>query len=269
MEVGNMKQYLNLLEQILDEGTKREDRTGTGTISVFGHQMRFNLEEGFPLITTKKVHLRSIIYELLWFLRGDTNIQYLQENGVTIWDEWADVSGDLGPVYGKQWRSFPGKDGKAIDQISWVIEEIKRNPNSRRMVVSAWNPADLEEMALPPCHLIFQFYVSDGKLSCQLYQRSADTFLGVPFNIASYALLTHMVAQVTGLKVGEFVHTLGDAHIYLNHIEQVNEQIQRVPYPLPKLQLNPAIGSIFDFTYDDFRLVDYQAHPHIKGAVSV
>jgi thymidylate synthase len=264
-----MKQYLSLLERILDEGEKREDRTGTGTISVFGHQMRFNLEEGFPLITTKKVHLRSIIYELLWFLRGDTNIQYLQENGVTIWDEWADVSGNLGPVYGKQWRSFPGKDGKTIDQISWVIEEIKRNPNSRRMIVSAWNPADLEEMALPPCHLLFQFYVSDGKLSCQLYQRSADTFLGVPFNIASYALLTHMVAQVTGLKAGEFIHTLGDAHIYLNHIEQVKEQIKRVPYPLPKLQLNPAISSIFGFTYDDFRLVDYQAHPHIKGAVSV
>jgi thymidylate synthase len=264
-----MKQYLSLLERILDEGKKREDRTGTGTISVFGHQMRFNLEEGFPLITTKKVHLRSIIYELLWFLRGDTNIQYLQENGVTIWDEWADVSGDLGPVYGKQWRSFPGKDGKAIDQISWVIEEIKRNPNSRRLIVSAWNPADIEDMALPPCHLLFQFYVSNGKLSCQLYQRSADTFLGVPFNIASYALLTHMVAQVTGLQAGEFVHTLGDAHIYLNHIKQVKEQIQRVPYPLPKLQLNPAIESIFDFSYDDFRIVDYQAYPHIKGAVSV
>lgn len=264
-----MKQYLELLNKILTEGEKREDRTGTGTISVFGHQMRFNLANGFPLITTKKVHLRSIIYELLWFLRGDTNIRYLNEHGVTIWDEWADESGNLGPIYGKQWRSFPSKDGKTIDQISWVIDEIKRNPDSRRLVVSAWNPADLAEMALPPCHLLFQFYVANGKLSCQLYQRSADTFLGVPFNIASYALLTHMIAQVTGLEVGEFIHTLGDAHIYLNHMDQVKEQLKRQPYPLPKLHLNKKVDSIFAFTYDDFSIIDYEAHPHIKGAVSV
>lgn len=264
-----MKQYLNLLNRILTEGEKREDRTGTGTISVFGHQMRFHLQEGFPLVTTKKTHIRSIIYELLWFLKGETNIKFLVDNGVSIWNEWADENGELGPVYGTQWRSFPGRDGKTIDQISWVIEEMKRNPNSRRLVVSAWNPGDLEQMALPPCHLLFQFYVSNGKLSCQLYQRSADTFLGVPFNIASYALLTHMVAQVTGLQVGDFVHTIGDAHIYLNHLEQVQEQLKRTPFPLPKLRLNPAVDSIFDFTYDDFSIIGYQAHPHIKGEVSV
>jgi thymidylate synthase len=265
----NMQQYLDLLGRILTEGEKREDRTGTGTISLFGHQMRFDLSAGFPLITTKKLHLRSIIYELLWFLRGDTNVRYLQENNVTIWDEWADKAGELGPVYGKQWRSFPGKNGETIDQISWVIEEIKRNPNSRRLIVSAWNPADLSEMALPPCHLLFQFYVQNGKLSCQLYQRSADSFLGVPFNIASYALLTHMVAHVTGLQAGEFIHTLGDAHIYLNHVDQVKEQLTRTPYPLPKLQLNKSVDSIFDFAYEDFTILDYQAHPHIKGVVSV
>jgi thymidylate synthase len=264
-----MKQYLDLLQHILENGEKREDRTGTGTISVFGHQMRFSLEQGFPLITTKKVHLRSIIYELLWFLRGETNIKYLVDNQVSIWNEWADEQGELGPVYGKQWRSFPSTDGKAIDQISWVIDEIKRNPTSRRLIVSAWNPGDLDKMALPPCHLLFQFYVSDGKLSCQLYQRSADTFLGVPFNIASYALLTHMVAQVTGLGVGDFVHTLGDAHIYLNHLEQVKEQLKRKPYPLPKIKLNPEISSIFDFKYEDISIINYEAHPHIKGEVSV
>ncbi|WP_432774782.1 thymidylate synthase [Brevibacillus gelatini] len=264
-----MKQYLELCRRILAEGVTKEDRTGTGTMSVFGHQMRFDLSEGFPLLTTKKLHMKSIIHELLWFLSGDTNIRYLQENGVRIWNEWADENGDLGPVYGKQWRSFTGRDGKTVDQIQWVVEEIKRNPDSRRLVVSAWNPADLDEMALPPCHLLFQFYVADGKLSCQLYQRSADTFLGVPFNIASYALLTHMVAHVTGLKVGDFVHTLGDAHLYLNHIEQVKLQITREPKPLPKLKLNPAVTSIFDFTYDDIEIVDYEAHPHIKGEVSV
>ncbi|MGZ0050467.1 thymidylate synthase [Brevibacillus gelatini] len=264
-----MKQYLELCRRILAEGVTKEDRTGTGTMSVFGHQMRFDLSEGFPLLTTKKLHMKSIIHELLWFLSGDTNIRYLQENGVRIWNEWADENGDLGPVYGKQWRSFTGRDGKTVDQIQWVVEEIKKNPDSRRLVVSAWNPADLDEMALPPCHLLFQFYVADGKLSCQLYQRSADTFLGVPFNIASYALLTHMVAHVTGLKVGDFVHTLGDAHLYLNHIEQVKLQITREPKPLPKLKLNPAVTSIFDFTYDDIEIVDYEAHPHIKGEVSV
>lgn len=264
-----MKQYLDLLQNILENGEKREDRTGTGTISIFGHQMRFHLADGFPLITTKKVHLRSIIYELLWFLRGETNIKYLVENKVSIWNEWADEKGELGPVYGKQWRSFPSTDGKTIDQISWVIEEIKKNPNSRRLIVSAWNPGDLDKMALPPCHLLFQFYVSNGKLSCQLYQRSADTFLGVPFNIASYALLTHMVAQVTGLGVGDFVHTIGDAHIYLNHLEQVREQLARKPYPLPKLQLNPEVKSIYDFRYEDITIHDYTAHPHIKGEVSV
>jgi thymidylate synthase len=264
-----MKQYLDLLQHILENGEKREDRTGTGTISVFGHQMRFSLEQGFPLITTKKVHLRSIIYELLWFLRGETNIKYLVDNQVSIWNEWADEQGELGPVYGKQWRSFPSTDGKSIDQISWVIDEIKRNPTSRRLIVSAWNPGELDKMALPPCHLLFQFYVSDGKLSCQLYQRSADTFLGVPFNIASYALLTHMVAQVTGLGVGDFVHTLGDAHIYLNHLEQVKEQLKRKPFPLPKIKLNPEISSIFDFKYEDISIINYESHPHIKGEVSV
>ncbi|GED25105.1 thymidylate synthase 2 [Brevibacillus agri] len=264
-----LKQYLDLCRRILAEGVTKEDRTGTGTMSVFGHQMRFDLSEGFPLVTTKKLHMKSIIHELLWFLSGDTNIRYLQENGVRIWNEWADENGDLGPVYGKQWRSFTGRDGKTVDQIQWVVEEIKKNPDSRRLVVSAWNPADLDEMALPPCHLLFQFYVADGKLSCQLYQRSADTFLGVPFNIASYALLTHMVAHVTGLKVGDFVHTLGDAHLYVNHIEQVKLQLTREPKPLPKLKLNPTVTSIFDFTYDDIEIVDYEAHPHIKGEVAV
>jgi thymidylate synthase len=264
-----MKAYLELCQRIFDEGTKREDRTGTGTISIFGHQMRFNLSDGFPLLTTKKLHVRSIIYELLWFLRGDTNVRYLQENGVRIWNEWADENGDLGPVYGKQWRSFTGADGKTVDQISWVIDEIKKNPQSRRLVVSAWNPAELDEMALPPCHCLFQFYVSDGKLSCQLYQRSGDVFLGVPFNIASYALLTHMIAHVTNLQVGEFVHTLGDAHIYLNHVDQVNEQLTRKPYKLPTLRFRRQVSSIFDFTYEDIEIVNYQAHPHIKGEVSV
>ncbi|MDR4998614.1 thymidylate synthase [Brevibacillus sp. FSL K6-0770] len=264
-----MKQYLDLCQRILTEGVTKEDRTGTGTISIFGHQMRFDLSEGFPLVTTKKLHMKSIIHELLWFLAGDTNVRYLQENGVRIWNEWADENGDLGPVYGKQWRSFVGRDGKTVDQIQWVIDEIKKNPDSRRLIVSAWNPADLAEMALPPCHLLFQFYVADGKLSCQLYQRSADTFLGVPFNIASYALLTHMVAHVTGLEVGDFVHTLGDAHLYTNHIEQVKLQLTREPKPLPKLKLNPEVTSIFDFTYDDIEIVDYEAHPHIKGEVAV
>lgn len=264
-----MKQYLDLCQRILTEGVTKEDRTGTGTISIFGHQMRFDLSEGFPLVTTKKLHMKSIIHELLWFLAGDTNVRYLQENGVRIWNEWADENGDLGPVYGKQWRSFVGRDGKTVDQIQWVIDEIKKNPDSRRLIVSAWNPADLAEMALPPCHLLFQFYVADGKLSCQLYQRSADTFLGVPFNIASYALLTHMVAHVTGLGVGDFVHTLGDAHLYTNHIEQVKLQLTREPKPLPKLKLNPEVTSIFDFAYDDIEIVDYEAHPHIKGEVAV
>lgn len=264
-----MRQYLDLCQRILDEGVKKEDRTGTGTISVFGHQMRFDLSEGFPLITTKKLHTKSIFHELLWFLSGDTNIRYLQENGVRIWNEWADENGNLGPVYGKQWRSFAGGNGKTVDQIKWVVEEIKRNPDSRRLIVSAWNPAELDEMALPPCHLLFQFYVANGKLSCQLYQRSADTFLGVPFNIASYALLTQMMAHVTGLEPGEFVHTLGDAHLYLNHVEQVKLQLTREPKPLPKLKLNSEVKSIFDFTFDDIEVVDYDAHPHIKGEVAV
>lgn len=264
-----MRQYLDLCQRILDEGVTKEDRTGTGTISVFGHQMRFDLSEGFPLLTTKKLHTKSIIHELLWFLSGDTNVRYLQENGVRIWNEWADENGDLGPVYGKQWRSFAGRDGKTVDQIQWVVDEIKKNPDSRRLIVSAWNPAELDEMALPPCHLLFQFYVADGKLSCQLYQRSADTFLGVPFNIASYALLTQMMAHVTGLEPGEFVHTLGDAHLYLNHIEQVKLQLSREPKPLPKLVLNPQVTSIFDFTFEDIEIVDYEAHPHIKGEVAV
>ncbi|MBY6036734.1 thymidylate synthase [Fictibacillus nanhaiensis] len=264
-----MKQYLDFLQDILHNGTKKEDRTGTGTVSVFGRQMRFNLEEGFPLVTTKKLHLKSIIHELLWFLQGDTNISYLKENGVKIWDEWADENGHLGPVYGHQWRSWSAPNGETIDQISNVIQDIKKNPDSRRLIVSAWNPADIPNMALPPCHLLFQFYVADGKLSCQLYQRSADSFLGVPFNIASYALLTMMVAQVTGLKPGEFVHTIGDAHIYNNHIEQVQLQLTREPKALPQMKLNPEIKDIFDFTYEDFKLVDYEAHPHIKGVVSV
>lgn len=264
-----MKQYLDLCQRILEEGVTKEDRTGTGTISVFGHQMRFDLSEGFPLVTTKKLHTKSIFHELLWFLSGDTNISYLQENGVRIWNEWADENGDLGPVYGKQWRSFAGRDGKTVDQIQWVIDEIKRNPDSRRLVVSAWNPAELDKMALPPCHLLFQFYVANGKLSCQLYQRSGDTFLGVPFNIASYALLTHLIAHVTGLEPGDFVHTLGDAHLYLNHVEQVKLQLGREPKPLPKLKLNLDVKSIFDFTYDDIEVIGYEAHPHIKGEVAV
>lgn len=264
-----MQQYLDLCKHILENGSKKEDRTGTGTISVFGWQMRFNLEEGFPLLTTKKLHLRSIIYELLWFLKGDTNVTYLQDNKVRIWNEWADENGDLGPIYGKQWRAWEGANGKTVDQISNVIDEIKTNPNSRRLVVSAWNPAELEEMALAPCHCLFQFYVNDGKLSCQLYQRSADVFLGVPFNIASYALLTKMIAQVCGLRAFEFVHTFGDAHIYLNHIQQIKTQLKREPRALPQMHLNKEITNIFDFTYDDFTLEGYDPHPAIKGEVSV
>ena len=264
-----MKQYLDLLQRVLNEGVQKEDRTGTGTLSVFGHQMRFNLEEGFPLLTTKQLHLKSIIYELLWFLRGDTNVQYLQEHGVRIWNEWADDNGDLGHIYGYQWRSWPDYDGGAIDQISAAIDTIKHNPDSRRIIVSAWNVGDLKEMALPPCHAFFQFYVANGKLSLQLYQRSADIFLGVPFNIASYALLLQMMAQVTGLKAGDFVHTLGDAHIYNNHLEQVKLQLSREPRPLPHMTLNPEVKSIFDFQYEDFQLTDYNPHPHIKGEVSV
>jgi thymidylate synthase len=264
-----MKQYLELCQRILSEGVQKHDRTGTGTISIFGHQMRFDLSEGFPLLTTKRLHTRSIIYELLWFLQGSTNIAYLKENGVRIWDEWAGEDGELGPVYGKQWRSFSGADGQTVDQIQWVVDEIKRNPDSRRLVVTAWNPTEIADMALPPCHCLFQFYVSEGRLSCQLYQRSGDTFLGVPFNIASYALLTHMVAHVTGLLPGEFIHTIGDAHLYLNHLSQVQEQLTRAPYPLPTLKLNESVKSIFDFTYEDIAIVNYEAHPHIKGAVSV
>ncbi|MFC0187672.1 thymidylate synthase [Fictibacillus aquaticus] len=264
-----MKQYLNLLQDILDNGTVKEDRTGTGTVSVFGRQMRFNLQEGFPAVTTKKLHMRNVIHELLWFLKGDTNIAYLKENNVRIWDEWADENGNLGPVYGYQWRSWTGPDGTVIDQIANVVNDIKNNPDSRRLIVTAWNPADVPNMALPPCHLLFQFYVADGKLSCQLYQRSADTFLGVPFNIASYALLTMMMAQVTGLEPGDFVHTIGDAHIYSNHMEQVKLQLSREPYPLPQMKINPDVKNLFDFTYDDFELVNYESHPHIKGAVSV
>jgi len=264
-----MKTYLDLCERILTEGVKKEDRTGTGTLSVFGHQMRFRLSEGFPLVTTKKLHTKSIIYELLWFLQGNTNTRYLQEHGVHIWDAWADERGDLGPIYGKQWRSFSGANGETIDQIRWVVDEIKRNPDSRRLIVSAWNPPELADMALPPCHCLFQFYVAQGKLSCQLYQRSADTFLGVPFNIASYALLTHMVAHITGLEPGEFIHTIGDAHLYMNHIEQVQEQLTRIPFPLPTLRLNPSVQSIFDFRFEDIEIVNYRAHPHIKGTVAV
>ena len=264
-----MKQYLDLLKRITTEGVRKEDRTGTGTISVFGHQMRFNLEEGFPLLTTKKLHLKSIIHELLWFLQGDTNVKYLQENGVRIWNEWADENGDLGHIYGYQWRSWPDYNGGHIDQISEVIDTIKNNPNSRRIIVNAWNVADLGNMNLPPCHMFFQFYVADGKLSLQMYQRSADTFLGVPFNIASYALLLMMVAQVTGLKPGEFIHTTGDTHLYLNHLEQVELQLSREPRALPKMRINPNVKSIFDFKYEDFELVDYNPHPHIKGIVAV
>jgi len=264
-----MRQYLDLLQRVLDEGVKKEDRTGTGTISVFGHQMRFDLSEGFPLLTTKKLHLKSIIYELLWFLKGSTNVKYLQENGVRIWNEWAKEDGELGPIYGYQWRSWPDYKGGNIDQIAQVIESIKNNPNSRRHIVSAWNVGQLNEMQLPPCHILFQFYVADGKLSCQLYQRSADIFLGVPFNIASYAILTMMIAQVTGLELGDFVHTLGDAHIYLNHIEQVKLQLTRKPYDLPVMEINPVVKNIDDFEYNDFQLKNYTAHPHIKGAISV
>ena len=264
-----MKQYLQLLQHIRENGVMKSDRTGTGTQSVFGYQMRFNLSEGFPLLTTKKVHLKSIIHELLWFIAGDTNIKYLKDNGVTIWDEWADENGDLGPVYGHQWRSWPTPDGGTIDQLSNVIDTIKRNPDSRRMIVSAWNVAEVEKMALPPCHSFFQFYVADGKLSCQLYQRSADVFLGVPFNIASYALLTMMVAQVCGLEAGEFVHTTGDTHIYVNHFEQVATQLSREPRSLPKMKINPDVKSIFDFKYEDFELVDYDPHPRIPAPVAV
>lgn len=264
-----MKQYLDLLQHILDEGVEKKDRTGTGTISVFGYQMRFNLQDGFPLVTTKKVHLKSIIYELLWFLAGDTNAKYLQDNGVRIWNEWADPDGNLGHIYGYQWRSWPDYKGGFIDQISEAVETIKNNPDSRRIIVSAWNVADLSNMNLPPCHAFFQFYVANGKLSCQLYQRSADSFLGVPFNIASYALLTMMVAQVTGLEAGDFVHTFGDLHIYSNHLEQVKLQLSRSPFPLPTMKINPDVKKIFDFKYDDFELVGYQSHPAIKGVVSV
>ena len=263
-----MKQYLDLLDRVLHEGVQKEDRTGTGTISVFGHQMRFNLEEGFPLLTTKKLHLKSIIYELLWFLQGDTNVKYLQEHGVRIWNEWADANGDLGHIYGYQWRSWPDYDGGAIDQISEAVETIKHNPDSRRMIVSAWNVAEIEDMALPPCHVLFQFYVADGKLSCMLYQRSADTFLGVPFNIASYALLTMMIAQECGLEAGEFVHTLGDTHLYLNHMDQVAEQLSREPRALPKMRLNPEVKSVFDFRYEDFTLEGYDPYPTIKAPMS-
>ncbi len=264
-----MKQYLNLLKKILNEGNEKTDRTNTGTISIFGHQMQFDLSEGFPLVTTKKLHLKSIIHELLWFLKGDTNITYLTDNGVRIWNEWADENGDLGPIYGHQWRSWDVAEGESIDQIKEVIEQIKNTPDSRRMIVSAWNVGALKQMKLPPCHILFQFYVADGKLSCQLYQRSADVFLGVPFNIASYALLTMMMAQVTGLKPGNFVHTFGDVHIYKNHIDQVKLQLQRTPYSLPTMKINPEVQSIFDFQYSDFELVDYQSHPHIKGKVAV
>lgn len=264
-----MKQYLNLLDRILTEGVTKTDRTGTGTKSVFGNQMRFNMADGFPLLTTKKLHLKSIIHELLWFLAGDTNVKYLQENGVRIWNEWADENGELGPVYGHQWRSWPDYKGGTIDQIANVVDLIKNHPDSRRMVVSAWNPAEIDEMALPPCHCLFQFYVADGKLSLQLYQRSADTFLGVPFNIASYALLLQMMAQVTGLQPGEFIHTTGDTHLYLDHLEQAKLQLTREPRPLPRMIINPDVKSIFDFKYEDFTLEGYDPHPHIKAAVSV
>ena len=266
---ARMDQYHDLLHRILDQGVRKDDRTGTGTLSVFGHQMRFDLTAGFPLVTTKKVHLKSVVHELLWFLAGDTNVRYLQGNGVTIWNEWADAKGDLGPVYGHQWRSWPTPEGGVIDQIAQVVTDIRRNPDSRRLMVTAWNPADVAKMALPPCHALFQFYVADGKLSCQLYQRSADVFLGVPFNIASYALLTHMVAQVTGLGVGDFVHTLGDAHLYLNHLEQAREQLSRAPRPLPTLKLNPAVRDIFAFRYEDIAVENYDPHPAIKAPVAV
>jgi thymidylate synthase len=264
-----VRQYLDLLRRALDEGTRKDDRTGTGTVSVFGHQMRFDLAVGFPLVTTKKVHVRSVVGELLWFVRGDTNVRWLQERGISIWDEWADEEGDLGPVYGRQWRSWPAPDGRRIDQLAAVIEEIRRDPDSRRLVVSAWNPADIPRMALAPCHALFQFYVADGRLSCQLYQRSGDLFLGVPFNIASYALLTHMVAQVTELEVGTFVHTLGDAHLYSNHVEQAREQLTREPRPLPELRLDPACRSIDDFEIDSVEVVGYDPHPAIRAPIAI
>lgn len=264
-----MQQYLNLLNRILTEGTQKGDRTGTGTLSIFGHQMRFDLRDGFPLLTTKKLHLKSIIYELLWFLRGDTNVRYLQEHGVRIWNEWADENGELGPVYGHQWRSWPDYKGGTIDQIKNVVDMIKHNPDSRRMLVTAWNPAEVEDMALPPCHCLFQFYVADGRLSLQLYQRSADSFLGVPFNIASYSLLLQMIAQVTGLEAGEFIHTTGDTHLYLNHLEQAKLQLTREPRPLPKMKINPDVKDIFDFKYEDFELIGYNPLPHIPGVVAV
>ncbi len=264
-----MKQYLDLMRHVRDHGVEKSDRTGTGTRSVFGYQLRFDLAQGFPAVTTKKLHFRSIIMELLWLLSGDTNIKFLRDNKVTIWDEWADENGDLGPVYGAQWRSWPARDGGAVDQIAMAVERLKKNPDSRRHLVTAWNPADVDQMALPPCHCLFQFYVAEGKLSCQLYQRSADIFLGVPFNIASYALLTHMMAQVTGLKVGDFIHTFGDAHIYLNHLEQVETQLARSPFPLPKLVLRRDVKSIDDFRYEDFEIVSYQSHPHIAAKVAV
>jgi thymidylate synthase len=264
-----MRQYLDLLDHVMKNGTQKGDRTGTGTLSVFGYQMRFNLDDGFPLLTTKKLHLKSIIHELLWFIAGDTNIKYLNDNGVSIWNEWADKEGNLGPVYGSQWRSWPAADGRKIDQLSDVIRSIKKTPDSRRHIISAWNPGEIDKMALPPCHVMFQFYVAGGKLSCQLYQRSCDIFIGVPFNIASYALLTLMIAQVTGLKPGDFVHTLGDAHIYLNHIEQVKLQLTREPYMLPRMIINPEVNDIFKFRYEDFTLTGYVAHPHIKGDIAV
>jgi thymidylate synthase len=264
-----MRQYHDLMDHVLRHGVKKMDRTGTGTVSIFGHQMRFDLADGFPMLTTKKLHLKSIVHELLWFLNGDTNVRYLQANGVKIWDEWADKNGDLGPVYGAQWRSWPARDGSTIDQISNLIAQIKRNPDSRRLIVTAWNPADVDRMALPPCHCLFQFYVAEGRISCQLYQRSADIFLGVPFNIASYALLLMMVAQVTGLKPGEFIHSFGDAHLYLNHIEQAELQLTRAPYALPRMTINPEVKDIFAFKYDDFKLEGYTAHPHIAAPVAV
>ncbi len=264
-----MKPYLDLMRSVLENGAPKADRTGTGTRSIFGYQVRFDLAEGFPLLTTKKIHLKSVIYELLWLLRGDTNVAYLQEHGVSIWNKWADENGDLGPIYGHQWRSWPARDGSTIDQIAWVTEQIRSNPTSRRLLVSAWNPADLERMALPPCHTLFQFYVRAGRLSCQLYQRSADVFLGVPFNIASYALLTTMMAQVTGLQPGEFVHTFGDVHLYSNHLEQAREQLSRTPSPLPHIRLNPAVGELLEFRYEDFELSGYDPQPHIKAPVAV
>ncbi|NKQ35141.1 MAG: thymidylate synthase [Chloroflexi bacterium] len=264
-----MKQYLDLMQHVLDNGIRKDDRTGVGTISVFGYQMRFDLADGFPVVTTKKLHLRSIIYELLWFLQGDTNVRYLQENKVRIWNEWADEAGELGPVYGAQWRSWTAANGRTLDQITTLLHDLRHNPNSRRHIVSAWNVGELDKMALPPCHALFQFYVADGRLSCQLYQRSADIFLGVPFNIASYALLTLMIAQVAGYQPGDFVHTLGDAHLYLNHLEQARLQLSRKPYPLPQMKLNPAVTDLFDFDYDDFQLVNYQYHPHIKAPIAV